>query len=82
MIAKRAAYLIEFFRERPCVDCGETDPLVLEFDHLGTRTSISPQAFATETGKLCSTRSPHATWFVQTVIVGEPLFEQDSLARW
>jgi hypothetical protein len=35
IIAERTAYLIEFFRERPCIDCGETDPLVLEFDHLG-----------------------------------------------
>jgi hypothetical protein len=35
LIAERTAYLIEFFRERPCVDCGETDPLVLEFDHIG-----------------------------------------------
>ena len=32
--AERSAYLVEFFRERPCIDCGETDPLVLEFDHL------------------------------------------------
>jgi hypothetical protein len=35
--AERAAYLIEFFRSRPCADCGETDPLVLEFDHLGDK---------------------------------------------
>ena len=37
VVAERAAYLVDFFRERPCVDCGETDPLVLEFDHLGRK---------------------------------------------
>jgi hypothetical protein len=42
LIAERTAFLIEFFRERPCVDCDETDPLVLEFDHIGQKNfSIS-----------------------------------------
>lgn len=27
-------YLIDFFKTHPCSDCGETDPMVLEFDHL------------------------------------------------
>jgi hypothetical protein len=37
LIAERVAYLITFFREHPCADCGETDPLVLEFDHLADK---------------------------------------------
>lgn len=35
-------YLVEYKRAHPCVDCGENDPLVLDFDHIDpTEKSVS-----------------------------------------
>lgn len=37
LIAERTAFVVEYFRRHPCADCGETDPIILEFDHLGRK---------------------------------------------
>ena len=34
---KHARKLYEYLTTHPCVDCGESDPLVLEFDHIQSK---------------------------------------------
>jgi hypothetical protein len=34
LMLARTKFLIKFFETNPCADCGEADPIVLEFDHL------------------------------------------------
>ena len=36
-IKRNQEYVLEYLKENPCIDCGETDPIVLDFDHVNRK---------------------------------------------
>ena len=59
---ERTRYLLDYFVTHPCIDCGETDPVVLEFDHLRDKEFNIASGSQHATGRLSSTRSRSARW--------------------
>jgi hypothetical protein len=43
---ERTRWLLAYFEEHPCTDCGVRDPLVLEFDHLRNKAFNIGEGFA------------------------------------
>jgi hypothetical protein len=38
LVTQVKAYLLAYLIDHPCLDCGEDDPIVLEFDHRDIKT--------------------------------------------
>lgn len=47
--ATNRSLLIEYLSSHPCVDCGESDAVVLEFDHFGEKKRAISQMIASNT---------------------------------
>lgn len=65
--------LVLFLRNRSCVDCGETDVMVLESDHLADKLFNISRALPTEGGPTSKPRSRSAMSCARTVIGAGPL---------
>lgn len=50
---KIRAHMFEYLSTKACIDCGEKDPVVLEFDHRDQKTKFK---------KIASMLSGHYSW--------------------
>lgn len=50
-------YIIEYLKDNPCVDCGEDDPIVLEFDHVSDDKSFNIGSYRAESRTMKSVKA-------------------------
>lgn len=51
---RNRAYAVEHLRTHPCVDCGESNPILLEFDHIEQGTKEHTISYLSRTGRSLS----------------------------
>lgn len=56
-VAEKQIYRLRYLESHPCVDCGESDPVVLEFDHVRGRKRAEISALVSSSKSLSSLRA-------------------------
>ena len=51
-------FILDYLQSHPCVDCGESDPVVLEFDHRDPGDK-----------RMCVTEAVRLSWSIKTLLV-------------